>query len=158
MIDRSARFGKGPTRRRLFAGLGALAALGALGGLSLLVHTRKSLIVQRIRVLLLAIEIDDAQLDAYARDFIAHDVETRNIESLGLRAAAPLLYSPALHRVMPARARQLLESYDRRIITGFLLSTDFLEVRSRGERRVSYIGFYEPYAMPCGNPLPQLFA
>lgn len=158
MIDLPPRFVKGPTRRRLFVGLGALVALGTLGGLSLIVHTRKSLIVQRLHTLLPTMEIDDAQLDAYASDFIAHDLETRNIEILGLRAAAPLLYSPALRWMMPARARQLLESYDRRIITGFLLSTDFLEVRARGERRVSCVGFFEPYATPCGNPLPRLFA
>ena len=44
----------------------------------------------------------------------------------------------------------------REVFTDYLLSTDFFRYGADESRRVRYVGFYDPYATPCNNPLARV--
>lgn len=141
------------TRRRLVAGLaGATAACLSAAGASFAFNRPERLIVIRVRHLFPEIQVDNADLNAFAVDFLAHDRRSSTLQIATLRAAGPLLYSPALRWLLPNRFDRQLDSFDRRVVTSFLLSTDFFAARERGSTRVSYDGFFNPYERPCTNP------
>lgn len=44
-----------------------------------------------------------------------------------------------------------------RLVGDFLLSTDFFMNKMDEKRKINYLGLYDPYLKPCGNPFSHIY-
>lgn len=142
------------SRRTVNVGIAGGAIIGFLGlSSSFLANDPVTLVKRRVRHLFPGLEIDEESLQAFADDFWSRDQRSTGPQIAALRALGPLLYAPALRWFLPNGLDTKLTSFDRRIATAFVLSTDILAVQEEAGQRVSYIGYFDPYERPCGSPL-----
>ena len=95
--------------------------------------------------------IEEADLQAFARDFDQKYQGDRTKLAL-LLLAAPVIFSNGLRRSLPGNVRYALGHYERRVLTQFILSTNFFELEDVNGPEIEYYGFYDP-SQPCGFPL-----
>lgn len=135
------------SRRSLLAGIAALAALGSLAALRVGLAAPEAAVAAVIRKRLGYLRIDDATLAAFARDYTA----SAAIAPAKLRLIAALL---PLYRGLPAdTARPASIRYgEERIVTDFLLASDFFQHHADTKRPVQYLGLYDPWGpgAACG--------
>jgi len=87
-------------------------------------------------------------------DFAARYLEQRSEHQKRLLRRLSLL-GPALRLVSPyrwlgpAHSLRLLEDS---VVSLYLLSTDFFQHGADEQRAVTYVSFYDPYSIACGNP------
>jgi hypothetical protein len=134
-------------KRRVFLWTG-LAALCAGAGVLPLLSSDQAAVVKVLRKKLAYLTLDESGVRRFARDFIPHHVvSTQKLRAID--AAGPL-YT----RIGWSAKRRLggaLAHGEDRIVTLYLMSSDFFKNGADKGRVVHYLGFYDPVAA-CNNP------
>lgn len=137
-------------RRRVIAA--ALAALAVFSTWRFVRGSAESAVVAVLRKQLAYLRLEEAGLQAYAHDLV-------------VRAAVSTNKMRVIDMVGPIYARFEAPGYpdvltrdlrhgEERIVSLYLLSSDFFENGADETRLVRYRGFYDPLTRPhaCGNP------
>ncbi len=143
------------TRRNLLIG-GAVAAVlpvGLVGSHAL--ATRSGIVMGYLRGQFPGLAISDTNLQGFASEFL----DRYGLDFTPWYAQETLfamLDNPALAARAPARIQPEFEKLTRELVTKFLLSTDFFGAAEQRPERTTYLGFIDPYASACSNPLAKL--
>jgi hypothetical protein len=135
-------------RRNLLIGLAGLGVLGATlrwSGARLAPEDAvKTIIYKRLDYL----SLDTAGVRQFAADYVA----AMDISKAKLRLIAA--FAPVYRRLSPAPGHFLSSATrygEERVVTRYLLSSDFFGSGSDEHRVVRYLGLYDPLRA-CGNP------
>jgi hypothetical protein len=137
------------TRRQLLGGF-LLGALG-LGGLYTYQNRYNKLIVSILQDRLSYLDLSEIDLDAFADDF-ADDRGTYGTRGRLLALTYPIFETADF--LNPAEEETM--RFEERVVSRFLLSTDFFWNNSDETRPVRYLAYNNPYRTGCANPLAQL--
>jgi hypothetical protein len=134
------------SRRTLLAGAAGIAAAGVWRYAT---TSEEDAIAAVVRRRLDYLSLDDEGLREFARDLANHGVVADG--KLHMIAAVGPVYP--LIATVPAAA-QLLKHGEERIVSLYLLSSDFFVNGADEARRVRYLRFYDPIgqARACANP------
>ncbi len=140
-------------RRGFLVGLSALCSLGAVTFSWRYWHvTDQAAIIGIINRRLGYLRLDAAGVQRFAQDVVA----TRAISDQKLRALAAA--GPLVARLPLPRDSSLTRDIDYgedRLVTDYLLSTDFFMMGADPTRIVRYLRHYDPL-QACGNPFSRL--
>ena len=134
------------TRRGLLFGGAAVLGLAALRlGLS----RPEDAVIAVLRKRLSYLQLDEASLGNFARDFAASGKMARGKLRL-IAALAPLYQWLPSDDSSPAAVRH----GEERLVTAFLLSSDFFVTGADERRPVHYLRLFDPWSNPgaCQNP------
>jgi hypothetical protein len=131
-------------RRFLISGVATMTAAVA-GWAYLQEFTYHNLIISVLHRKLSYLELDESSLGKFAADF-AGDYGT-----LGHKGQLLALSRPVLPLVDSLAADEVTRFEDR-VVSKFLLSTDFFRNGADETRPVKYVAYYNPYNVACGNP------
>ncbi len=120
-------------------------------------NTPEKIIENIVRVRLPKLEMTQADMTAFVSDFIESDTDTSALEMSVFRVMAPFVNLPPFRWMLPGKATRTIENFHQRVLTEFMMGSDFFETYAEGNPKVSYTGLFDPYQKPCGNPLPPLF-
>jgi len=141
----------GITRRGLLLG-GAVAAIApATVVVGTLITPHENIMVAYLRHKLPGLAVGRDDLEAHARRFAA----TIPFEDERFHYAPILsvMANPVVEPTLPGRVRGPYEEFTRRLMTGFLLSTDFFGTAGAQPSRTRYVAYRDPYELGCSNPL-----
>ena len=99
------------------------------------------------------LRLDPAGVRAFANDLAARDIVSQ--PRLRLVEMVEPVYSHVALTGDSFVARAVRHGEDR-IVTLFLLSSDFFDENADEARMVRYLGFYDPLRRPCRNPFARL--
>ena len=141
----------GTTRRALLAG--AFLAGGGLLLAASLVKQRPDrwasvFVTRSLRRGLGDLRVDPREVERFVAEFLASRPASDRFLLGFVGIVAPLLPVIAW---LPAARRELRRAEDR-IVSGFLLGSDFFRAGADRSRRVRYLGLWDPYRAPCANP------
>lgn len=137
-------------RRRFLIGLG-VAALAGLGAIGLGRVGAEAQIASYVRRRLGFLRLDEAGLQAFARDQMAALLAKRP-SLTRLKYHFLSVYSPAYSRLdRSSDTRSRLARVEDAFVSTYLLSSDFFTNGADPARPVHYVRFYDPLR-PCGNP------
>jgi hypothetical protein len=150
-VAETQRSRSGTTRRALLGG--ALIAGGGLLLAASLVKQRPDrwasvFVTRSLRRGLGDLAVDPQDVDRFVAEFLASRPGSDRFLLGFVGIAAPLLPVIAW---LPAARRELRRAEDR-IVSRFLLGSDFFRKGSDRSRRVRYLGLWDPYQAPCANP------
>jgi hypothetical protein len=136
-------------RTFLLAGAGVLTAF--VGGWRALASSQHEVVMQVLRKRLSYLRLDEAGLRRFAADMVARDI----ISPVRLHALGAMM--PFYQHLALAGREGWLHSMrhgEERIITLFLMSSDFFAHGAREDRTVHYLDFYDARNNPmaCSNP------
>jgi hypothetical protein len=137
-----------PTRRQLLWGI--TGALGAVSGVFAWRFVRSSdteAIVMIIKKRLNYLILDDDNLRQFAKELSA----SNQVSAKKLRIV-PML--GALYEYLPGSGNFIFDALrhgEERVVSSFLLSSDFFVNGADESRPVKYLGMYDPLRA-CGNP------
>ncbi len=127
--------------------LSALAGISGLAVLRFAVIMPEQVIADILRKRLSYLRLDEAGIQAFARDAVAVNL----VASAKLRAFAVAGLLNANAQVDHFNI-QAIRHGEERIVTSYLLSTDFFQTGADETRTVSYLGMYNPFrSAPCLN-------
>ncbi len=143
-------------RRNILIGGAGLAGLGAAGlGGSFLYNSPARLVEHIVRAHLPGLDIDGNDMRQFVSDFLAADIHTSRKERLGLRLLAPFVNLPPFRWMLPAFVSRGVENFERRVMSEFMMGSDFFDTYAMGNPKVTYTGLYTVYEAPCASPLPR---
>ncbi|MGB5081167.1 MAG: hypothetical protein WBO23_10540 [Burkholderiales bacterium] len=142
-------------RRRQFlvAGLAGLAGLTGLVTWRFIRSSDEDAIIAVLRKRLDYLLLDDNGLRAFAGDLVAQKTISGNKLRM-LDVAGPVYTQLSFASYRNALARALRHG-EERIVTLYLLSSDFFPTGADETRTVRYVGYYDPIRYPrppCSNP------
>jgi hypothetical protein len=132
--------------------LSAAGAAGAFIGWRAFKSTDVDAILAVIRKRLSYLQLDEVGVQAFARDLASRHV----ISSLRLRSiatAGPVYASLALSG--QNRFHNGIRHGEERVVTYYLLSSDFFLNGADQSRVIRYLGYYDPFRA-CGNPFARI--
>jgi len=134
-------------KRRHFV-LAAAVGLGGALGLRFALSKDESAIVKTIYKKLDYLKLEAAGVRSFARDLAAHGVISSS-RLLIIDAAGPLY----THFEMPKSNKlgNLIRHGEDRVVTLYLMSSDFFKNGADESRVVQYLGYYDPL-VACNNP------
>jgi hypothetical protein len=128
-----------------------LLGLGALCGVSAWRFSKsssESAIVKILHKRLDYLHLDAAGVQRFARDLSArHEVSPLQLRAVDSMSA---VYSN-MKLSADNRLQRLVGWGEDRIVTSYLVSSDFFRNGADMTRTVNYLGLYDPF-IPCGNP------
>jgi hypothetical protein len=135
-------------KRRAFLSFGLAGGLVGLGAWRTLCTTQQEAVVAVLRKRLNYLQLDEANLRRFAQDAVARQAVSGPRLRL-LAAAGPLYSQIALsgHDLISEGVRH----GEERVVTLFLLSSDFFQNGRDETRPVRYVSYYDP-VQACGNP------
>ena len=145
-------------RAFILSALASVTTIAGIGGWWVFKTSQDNnidLIVAILRKNLHYLKLDEAGLIAFAQDFLANQpnfVNSRNMDLLDL--ARPFYIYSDLFEITPASDE--LHRVEERMVTQFLMSTDFFWNGANESRPIMYLGYYTPYKQVCGNPFATL--
>src|SRR5208283_3515170 len=123
------------------------AGVSSLAVLRFTVTMPEQVIVDVVRKRLSYLKLDEAGVQAFARDAVAVNL-----------VASPKLRAFAAVGLLHANAQvdrfniQAIRHGEERIVSSYLLSTDFFQTGADETRTVNYLGMYNPFrSAPCLN-------
>jgi hypothetical protein len=137
------------TRRQLLTA--ALAAALGLTGWYVYEHDFKRLVLHVLETRLNFLNLAEADLNQFAGDFYA-DIGTYGFRGHLLALAYPLLDRADFFNLREADQ----EKFEYRVVSRFLLSTDFFRNGADEKQPVRYVAYNSPYHYACGNPFAQV--
>lgn len=136
--------------RRKFLAAGVVTIAG-LATIRYVRSSEESAIVSVLRKQLHYLDLDEEGMHSYARDLTSRKLVSRN--RLRLIDVAGPLYADL---VVPSGASLLMRSLrngEERVISLYLLSSDFFINGADETKMVRYLRFYDPLDLhPCSNP------
>ena len=124
--------------------------LSGVVGLRLALTSDADAIAAVLRKRLNYLDLDEAGVLSFARDL----ARTRIIATGKLRLAAAVglldFEPPAI-----GYFTTVLHHGEERVVTAYLLSTDFFLSGADEARKVRYLGYYDPFKDACLNPFPR---
>ncbi len=135
-------------KRRTMIALAGAGAVFALGAWRLTAATQRDAILAVLRKRLDYLRLDPVGVGRFADDLVA----TKEISRLRLRligAAGPLYEDLPLSG--GGRIRHTIRHGEERIVTLYLLSSDFFRHGADESRVIQYVGMYDPL-QACANP------
>jgi hypothetical protein len=136
------------TRRKLVLGLAGLGGVAAFIGWRVGSATQEDAVLTILRKRLDYLQLDEAGVRQFARDFVANTT----ISGGKLRLIAA--FSPVYRRLVFSPDNFLAHATrfgEERVIARYLLSSDFFTNGADETRTVRYVGFFDPMHA-CGNP------
>ena len=137
------------SRRQLLAVGGGI--IGGYAGWRYFASSDEQAFVTVVRTRLDYLKLDLDGVDAFARDMAARHVIS-NSRLRFLNIVTPLYVHVQLSP--NSRFGSALRHGEERIVTNYLLSSDFLINGADESRVVRYLGYYDPMRA-CGNPFAQ---
>ncbi len=137
-------------RRFLVVSVGGAAVLGVAGSVmwDRYAASRASWVEQVVRRNLPGVVIDEASLAAFVRDTLAGDMLEPHTHRMAVFARQML---PWVALRIP-KVRNGVEKLERRILTEYLVGSNFFQVSDPKRTRIVYHG----PAIACGNPFARL--
>lgn len=133
----------GITRRAALLGAGAAALTAGVAGVAL--WDEHDLIRDTLHRMIGPFSIDDADMQAFSRDYAALGPLPRGLTADAVSAAQAAGLLP-----LAAKADDRLEAFQRGVLTAFVLGTDYLEIENPAHEPLHYIGSFRDRA--CANP------
>jgi hypothetical protein len=145
------------TSRRQFIATG-IAALAGLAGWRFFAGSDENAIIAVLRKRLHYLTLDEAGLRAYAKDLAAQKIVASNRLRM-LDVAGPLYTRFALPDYKNALLHELRHG-EERVVSIYLLSSDFFLNGANESRVVHYLHYYDPIHRPraCTNPFARPLA
>lgn len=137
--------------RRLFMKLG-LGAIG-LGGFTyygIKIFNFEYFIKSTLRKMLGNYNIPDTQMTKFCHDFVNIFGE-KKMNRIIMRKQISIL-EPIAERLFGVKAYWAVEMFERKLLTEFILSTNYLKVGNPAEDLIEYHGLN----IPCNNPFAKL--
>lgn len=133
------------TRRQLL--ISALASLGAsvAGWAYAEEYDYKALIISVLHRRLGYLNLDEGSLNQFSTDFID------DYGTLGLQGRLLALGRPALGLIENVQEDEV-SRFEDRVVSKYLLSTDFFRNNADEALPVRYVVYYNPYKVACANP------
>ncbi|WAJ27055.1 hypothetical protein [Antarcticirhabdus aurantiaca] len=142
------------TRRGLLMGLGGIAAAAVLGG-GAASMTDEDFLRSTLHRLVGRFEMTSDQFAAFTQSFRAGYPELATVKMLPFRVSEQFGASSLLDSIAPQAILSKVETFERRLLTEFIMSTDYLplyeEKPNQGVLSVSYFGL-----QGCSNPYADL--
>jgi hypothetical protein len=132
--------------RRTFLGA-ALAGFLGLAGLYAYEEDYRQLIVSIIRNKLSYLNLQEVDLYAFADEYTA-DKGAYGVRGRLFALAYPIIEHAGFLNPKP----EATEMFENRVVSRFLLSTDFFWNESGDSRALRYRVYNNPHRVPCGNP------
>ena len=139
------------SRRRFLAltGVGLTGVAGVVG-VRFLFAQPVAVVASVVRRKLHYLKLDEAGVDAFAKALveraIAAPTKLRTLSAIGLTEVP--VEKLGIHLSAMRRGEE-------RIVTYYLLSSDFFLNGADEQKTVRYLGFYDPYQRACMNPFPR---
>lgn len=138
------------SRRQLIAAGGAGATAVLIYALYPGAHKDRDFVMSVVRHNLAYLSFGETMLQQFADDFVLHET-LPDPGSLMLGATLTrLAVSPIRHY------RERFERFERRVVSRFLLSTDFFQNGRRIDELLTYNGLADPYETLCSNVIARL--
>jgi hypothetical protein len=137
------------TRRKFLISGGALLTVGVSGWAYTREFTYRNLIISVLHRKLAYMTLDEASLRTFADAFV-NDYGTLGLKGEGLalsRPVFPIVDSPGTDEVT---------RFENRVVSKFLLSSDFFRNGADETRLITYVAYYNPYSLACANPFAVL--
>jgi hypothetical protein len=138
-------------RRAFLAG----AAIAAMGVIAWRLHRSSN---ERAIADILRMRLDYLQLDEAGVQRFAHDFAERNILNKRALNAADALWP--VFRYLPTERHYSWTTHvnyaEERIVSNYLMSSDFFVNGEDYAKPVMYLGFYDAMTHACANPFKQL--
>jgi hypothetical protein len=138
------------TRRRLIGT--AIAAAVGLTGWCAYENNYSNLIVSILTTKLEFLNLDEVDLNTFAHEFAA-DAGTFGSKGHLLALTYPVLRRADFMRM--GKADTEIAEFEYRVVSKFLLSTDYFKNGADETRPVRYVAYNSPYRFACGNPFAQ---
>lgn len=139
-------------RRTFFAG--AAAAICGAGGWAVLTAKDEHVIEMVVKHRLSYLKLDPEGVRQFAADLAEKKIVSRRRMQM-LRLIQPMYQSFELSAGENALAYRLRHG-EERIVSAYLLSTDFFINNADESREVRYLGLWSNRRSPCGNPFARL--
>lgn len=135
---------------------GSVAAIAAATFGTYLVWRRNSpeaFVKQAVKRNLTDYDTDEAELNRFAADFLKqeHSLMQQSSVQLAVRMRQ-VFFSDLARKFAPRQQRFEIEWLERKIMTRFVQSTDLL-YSAPDSRRITYVRYWDPYSLGCGNPM-----
>ena len=111
----------------------------------------KDLIVEILQDNLTYLNLEGIDLYAFAEDFI-NDRGTYGVRGHFLALAYPVIRHASFLNIERAQ----VERFEYRVVSRFLLSTDFFANGAIEALPIRYVAFSNPYRRPCANPFAEI--
>jgi hypothetical protein len=135
-------------RRHFMLGLAGLGGVVGILGWRIIHATQEDAVITILHKRLDYLKLDDAGVRQFARDFVAKTA----ISGGKLRLIAA--FSPLYRRLVLSPDNFLSHATrfgEERVVTRYLLSSDFFTTGADETRTVHYVDFFDPMRA-CGNP------
>jgi hypothetical protein len=138
-------------RHLLVVATATVVGTAGLGAWRYLYGTDESAIIAVLRKRLHYLQLDEQGLLAYAKDLVAAGIVSSG--KLRLLDAARPVYTHLVPTRLSALTRELNHG-EERIVSQYLLSSDFFQNGNDEKRLVRYRQYYDPIGQigPCSNP------
>lgn len=144
-------------RSFLLFGLGAMGSFLSSGcsdrGAGPAADALLASIVAIVRKQLAYLSVTEADLNAFAQDYLREHGVPPKIHSMGAMFAWVYSYTPLFS--LPVQALAGLRELEVDVAEQFLLSSDFFWNQPR-QMTVKYLGYFSPYSKICFNPFARL--
>lgn len=141
-------------KRRTFL---AAATLGAVGAVAWRVHrsSHERAIAAILHKRLDYLRLDEAGVQRFAHDFASRDIlKPRNLKTVDALWPIYRHLPVSWHYAWTTR----INYAEERIVSNYLISTDFFVNGEDYTKPVMYLGYYDAMTHACGNPFKQLVA
>ena len=139
------------SRRKLLIGGAAVAVAPPVGIAARAAATsHEDTVAGYLRSALPGMQVPDTNLKQFAGRFLSAN---RYIQGRKLTAAMLVMANPWMRALMPDSFRIKYDWFARRILTDFMLSTDFFTAAGRNLAATAYIDYADAYTLGCRNPL-----
>lgn len=141
----------GINRRHLLLGAAIAAVVPATIAVGTVMTPHQNVVIGYLRHKLPGLAVSQIDLESHARRFTATVPFEHQQFHYGIILA--VMANPVLETTLAGHRRETYNEFTRRLMTGFLLSTDFFTSAEAQPSRTRYIAYRDPYELGCSNPL-----
>lgn len=152
---------KGKMTRRTFLLTSTLAIVGAAGGFWLFKEGYFNRSDRIARILLAAfdkriafLQWDRMEVKQFIQDFMADARNAAFIQKVNKLSYMYPIYTYT-NLLEMTHYQNKIQNFEERVISRFLLSTDFFLDNADETQPVTYLSYYDPHRSPCQNPFSQ---
>lgn len=141
----------GINRRHLLLGAAIVAAVPATIAVGTVITPHQNVMIAYLRHQLPGLAVSQIDLEGHARRFTATIPFEQQQFHYGIILG--VMANPVLEATLTGHWRETYSEFTRRLMTGFLLSTDFFSSAGAEPSRTRYVAYRDPYELGCSNPL-----